>query len=273
MATLTSSPSSAGLSFTGMNYLGTGGGFNLDFTVFDKIAKLYLCVGSNDNRVLVTGTTPHSRQEAVLAAIDQLGKWAQEIDLWMVTERNGTTAAKTAAVKYLTHVKPHYGRLTVTDFSTAQPKLTYPGNGHGRVLSAPMNNRYYFILGRKLETAEQNRGFDCTTFPMALLSIPSLPPPGYGKQLADAAGAVKCDLEQLQRSELEQKFEDDSILVGLYIVFSAGHVLLYNSDLNMLYEFNYGGFRATPAGDREMPAPQNLWWVRKLDERYRACFG
>ena len=273
MATLTTSGSSHGLSFSGMNHLGLGHGFNLDFNVFDKTAKVYLCVGTDDNRVLVTGTTPRSRQEAVLAAIDKLGKWAQKIDLWMVSEKNGTTAAKTAPVKFLTHVKPYDGRLTITDFAAAQPRLTYPGNGHGRVLSERMNNRYYFALGGLLETVELNRGFDCTTFPMALLSIRHLPAPGYGKQLCDAAGAVQCELEQLERSDLEQRFADDSIPAGIYIVFSAGHVLLYNSDVNTLYEFNYGGFRATPAGERPMHAPQNLWWVRKLDEKYRPCFA
>jgi hypothetical protein len=47
--------------------------------------------------------------------------------------------------------------------------------------------------------------------------------------------------------------------------------MLYNSDINLLFEFNYGGYRDTPAPDRELKAPQNLWWMRKLDERYRAC--
>jgi hypothetical protein len=149
--------------------------------------------------------------------------------------------------------------------------MTYPGNGKGRVLSKCINDRYYFQLGGKLETAEENRGFDCTTFPLALFQL-VLPPPGYGKQLCQAAGAVPCDLEQINRSDLEQRFKDNTIPVGIYILFSAGHVMLYNSDINMLYEFNDGGFRATAAGQRPLPAPQGLWWMRKLDERYRSCF-
>ena len=35
-------------------------------------------------------------------------------------------------------------------------------------------------------------------------------------------------------------------------MFSEGHVLLYNSDINTQYEFNYGGFRGTLAPQREM---------------------
>jgi hypothetical protein len=261
------------LTFTGMTHLGLSAGYDLQYTVKDHALKVYLCVGREDNRVLVTGTTRLSRQAAVLNAIDQFGKWGQKIQLWTIGEKNGAVSVKTAPVDYLSHVKPFYGKLQIKNIAADQPRMTYPGNGKGRVLSEAINNRYYFQLGGKLETSDSNRGFDCTTFPMALLSIKSLPQPGYGKQLCDAAAAAKCDLEQLKSADLAQRFKDDTIAVGLYILFSAGHVILYNSDINTLYEFNFGGFRSTPAAQRQLQAPQDLWWMRKLSEDYRGRFA
>lgn len=265
-------PMGTGLSFTRMTDLGIAHGFDLQYSLVDKSAKLYLCVGQEDNRVLVTGTTPLSRQEAVLAAIDQFGKWGQNIQLWMVAEKGGAVTARTQPVNYLAQVKPYYGKLKISEISTDQPPMTYPGNGKGRLLSKLINGRYYFIYGGKLETSNQMRGFDCTSFPMALLSIARIDSPGYGKQVCDAVGATKCDIEQVKGAELAKRFKEDTIPIGLYILFSEGHVLLYNSDINMLYEFNYGGFRATPAGQRQLQAPRDLWWMRKLSETYRPCF-
>ena len=69
------------------------------------------------------------------------------------------------------------------------------------------------------------------------------------------------------------KFKEDTIPVGLYVLFSEGHVLLYNSDINYLYEFTLGGFRGQPAAARPMIAPRDLWWMRKLPERYRPFFA
>jgi hypothetical protein len=163
--------------------------------------------------------------------------------------------------------------LTISDIAKDDPAMTYPGNGYGRVLSPLINDRYYFKYAGKYETDNTKRGFDCTTFPMALFSIPLLPPPGYGKQLSDAAGATQCDYEQKKSADLEKEFQENSTPGGLYILFSEGHVLLYNSDINTLYEFTYGGFKATPAGLRTMTAAHNLWWMRKLPETLRPCFA
>jgi hypothetical protein len=265
-------PAGTGLTFTGMTHLGLAAGYDLQYNVKDNALKTYLCVGKEDNRVLVTGTTRLTRQPAVLNAIDQFGKWSQIISLWMVGEKNGCVSVRTPPVSYVSHVKPYYGKLHVNDIAVDQPRMTYPGNGKGRVLSTAINNRYYFHLGGKLETNDQHRGFDCTTFPMVLLSIPVLPQPGYGKQLCDAAQAAKCDLEQLKSADLAQRFKENAIPKGLYILFSAGHVMLYNSDINTLYEFNSGGFCSTPAAQRQLTAPQDLWWLRKLNEMYRGRF-
>ena len=261
-----------GLRFTGMTQLRLGSGFDLQFNLADKTQNVSLCVGSEDNSVLISNTTPAMREASVLDAIDKFGKWAQNIELWMVSKKNGALAARTQSVNYRTHVKPYYGKLTISEISKDSPAMTYPGNGVGRTLTKSINGRYYFKHGSTFETNDAMRGFDCTTFPLSLFTL-TLPPPGYGKQLCDAAGATKCDMEQVSSEDLEMWLEVDSIPLGLYIFFSAGHVILYSSDINMLYEFNHGGFKASKGGTRKMPAPQGLWWIRKLDEKYRPFFN
>jgi len=274
MMTVATHPQAAhGLSFSGMTDKGIGGGFDLQYHLADKSRQLYLCIGKEDNRVLVSGTTPKTRQADVLAAIDDLGHWAQPVKIWLVAEKAGADPLRTASVDYMAHVKPFYGDLTIADIAADAPAMVYAGNGFGRLLSPSINDRYYFVYGGRFETKDKFRGFDCTSFPMALLSIDSLPQPGYGKQLCDAAGATKCDLEQVHYKALSEKFRKDSIDRGIYILFSAGHVLLYNSDINMLYEFTHGGFKATPAAQRALDkAPQGLWWMRKLDDKYKPRF-
>ena len=234
----------AALSFGGMTDLGIDRGLDLQFQIIDRTTDLYMCVGRSDNRVRITGTTPLSRQAPVLAAIDQFGKWGETVPLWMVTYKGGVLSAQSRPVSYQTPVKPFYGRLKISDIAADIPRLTYPGNGMGRLLSKAINGRYYFVYGGKLETASAMRGFDCTSFPMALLSIPNLPSPGYGRQLCEAAHAEQCDMEQLKRADLEARFKSNSIPNGVYVLFSEGHVPLYNSDVNTLHEFTHGGYQS-----------------------------
>jgi hypothetical protein len=73
-------------------------------------------------------------------------------------------------------------------------------------------------------------------------------------------------------ADLEKRFKDNSIPRGKYILFSAEHVMLYNSDINTLYEYIFGGFKTTPAGQRQLQAPQGLWWMRKLGDAYSSSF-
>ena len=273
MGTAFSKALGTGLRFTGMRSLGIGRGFDLTYGLTDASLTAQLCVGDEDNPVTITGTTPSTREAAVLAAIDTYGKWGENIQLWMIAKKDGATVGRTNPITYKTHVKPFYGKLTITDISKDDPAMTYPGNGFGRVLTPLINDRYYFKYASNYETDNAMRGFDCTTFPMALFSIRTLPPPGYGKQLSDAAGAVPCDYEQKKSADLTKEFQENSTPGGLYILFSEGHVLLYNSDINTLYEFNYGGFKSTPAGLREMTAKHNLWWMRKLPETLRPNFA
>lgn len=251
MSSTSSAAFGTGLTFTGMNDLGISKGFELKFHNGDPSAQLYLYIGHEANRVLISGTTPLSRQGAVLAAIDQFSNWGIPINVWMGSERNGTRAALTRPVSYVTHVKPFCGQLNITGIANDDPKMTYSGNGFGRLLSRQINGRYYFVHGGKLETAPRMRGFDCTTFPMALFGIHrGLPGKGYGKDLCDLLKASRCGLEEIRSIHLKQMFIEDTIPNGVYVLFSQGHVLLYNSDLNILYEFTYGGFQRNLAPRR-----------------------
>lgn len=260
------------LSFYKMSDHGLAHGYDLSFSCHDSSVTCFLCVDSAANRVQITGTTPKTRRNAVMQSIDNTAKWGTNITLWMVAEKDKKVICETGKVTYLTHVRPVEGPLTIGSLANQTPKLTYPGNGSGRLLSEEINGKRYVIYGGKLETTTGMRGFDCTSFPMVLFEIPRLAAPGYGKQVGDALGVETCGLDQVSSSALEAHFKADDIPVGIYLLFSEGHVLLYNSDLNMLYEFNYGGFKATKASDRTMTAKNSLWWMRKLPEKYRAKF-
>jgi len=133
-------PTGNWLTFNGMKDLGIEKGFDLDFSNTDKEATTFLCIGSEKNRVKITGTSPRSRRDDVLKAIDGNGKWGEDVSLWMTSERAEVLTARTREVKYKTHVKPFYGEpykgeLTITGIAADDPKMTYPGNGKGRLLS------------------------------------------------------------------------------------------------------------------------------------------
>jgi hypothetical protein len=267
-----------------MTHQGIGKGYDLNFSVVDPAhTSVYLCIGDNDNRVLISHTSPASREAAVLSAIDDLRQWATWIDVWLVAETGRATIGGTMPVKFFTHVKPYYGALTLTGFGTDSPPLTYAGNGSGRLLSRQINGRYYFTYANRLETEPARRGFDCTTFPMALFEIRRLPGSKTGMDLADAANAVPCDLEELTPKQLHEHFAAGDIPRGIYIVFGtwgssgAGHVLLYDADLNWLFEFNsspVNGYQDCPAPQRNLtPNPTAKWWVRRLGPGYRPHFA
>ena len=88
------------LAFSGMTDLGIGRGLDLQFQIADKSADLYLCVGRPDNRVRISGTTPLSRQASVLAAIDQFGKWGENVQIWMVAYKDSPRNILRAALPH-----------------------------------------------------------------------------------------------------------------------------------------------------------------------------
>ena len=150
----------------------------------------------------------------------------------------------------------------------ASPPLTYPGNGHGRTLTEQINGKYYFRHGSILETEAAMRGFDCTTFPMSLFQIYPNMAGKYGTALADALGAEQCGLEQVRAADARRLFLFPTPMLGLYLMWSAGHVVLIKDAV--IHEFTYGGYKWTPAfawGGYDR-APQGLWWIRRLPIRF-----
>jgi hypothetical protein len=279
LATAATAPMGTGLTFVKMTALKIGSGFDITYALQNATLTAELCVGSEDNRVTITGTTPGTREAQVLAAIDTFGKWGEKIKLWMVGKKNGELVVRTAATDFQTHVKPYYGSLKISEIAKDDPAMTYPGNGFGRLLSEQINGRYYFKYAGKHETDNAKRGLDCTSFPMALFSLKSLPSPGYGKQLCDALGATKyvdpsgkSEYEQIKRSDLEKRLAENTTPGGYFVIFSEGHVLLYNGYMNVIHEFTHGGFKTTPGGSRAMIANNNLWWMRKLPDTVGSYF-
>jgi len=267
----------AGLVFgrNGMRHLGLSRGYDIEFYLQDRSSLLFLCVGNLDNRVLITGTTPFSRQAAVLNAIDEFGVWRDKINIWLTTEKQGKQLYTSPHRSFRTHVKPYFGRLKILDMNQdADLKKTYAGIGVGRTLSGLINGRYYFRNGSTLETKERYRGFDCTTFPLSLFSIKNFPPHGYGLHVAILTGICKLNLERLTTNELKKRFIERSFPPGVYIIFSEGHVMLYDSyyGLNLLFEWNKGGLIITPAEERKLRAKHNLWWIGELPDKCRQCF-
>ena len=228
-------------------------------------AALYLCVGSADNRVDITGGYNASKMDALFRCLVSHNVWAQQIDCWAVADGGGESTKQ----KMLAPVQPFDGPLTFDGMKTAVPKLTYPGNGKGRTLTDLVADKYWFRNGSALETDNTMRGFDCTTFPMALFSVYPNMSEAYGTKLADALGAQKCDLEQLNWKQAQAQFQYPVALMGFYYVWSAGHVVLVCDAI--MHQFNNGGYLECTAASWEgwKKAPQGLWWIRKLPDSRR----
>ncbi len=167
-------------------------------------------------------------------------------------------------------VQPLDTPVTFASIGMAFPRLTYPGNGFGRLLSAPIAGKRYFLQptarmqNGPFETDNNMRGFDCTTFPMSLFNCYPNMTGKYGTALADALGAAKCDLEQKHPDEVKKYFADKTQSAGLYFMWSEGHVLLVKD--GMVHEFTYGGYQVTDIQQRPLNVPRNLLWVRKLPD-------
>jgi hypothetical protein len=227
--------------------------------------KTFLCLEDADNRLDITGGYNSSKLPALLELVRGIDAWGKTVKSWgVVTQQNGTQVVETPAQDFACPVKPFDGPFTFDGFRSNVPPLTYPGNGHGRTLTH-INGRYYFYNAGLLETDNAKRGFDCTTFPMALFRTSVNMTGKYGTALAVALGATPCDMEQKKTADVKAFFADARKgALGLYFMWSAGHVVLVKDAT--IHEFTYGGYNRTPAaswGGYKFAA-QGLWWVRKL---------
>jgi hypothetical protein len=229
-------------------------------------AKTYLCIEDADNRLDITAKYGQAQMAALLECIDEVDGWDRTLRCWAVMEQTGKRLGETPAQDLKAPVKPLDAPITLDRIVTANPRLTYPGNGFGRTLTkTAIGGKFYFRNGSLLETDSTKRGFDCTTFPMSLFSTYPNMAQKYGTALADALGASKCDMEQKKEADLKAFFADKTKgATGSYFMWSAGHVVLVKD--GRIHEFTYGGYQAndfqTWGGYKK--APQGLWWVRKL---------
>jgi hypothetical protein len=226
--------------------------------------KLYLCLEDADNRLDLSGGYNAGKLPALLDLVSAINGWGTTVRSWAVVEAGGAHIGETPAQDFKCPVKPFGGPFTFAGFESEIPKLTYPGNGHGRTLKE-IGGKFYFYNNSFLETDNAKRGFDCTTFPMALFKKSVNMTGKYGTALAVALGATQCEMEQKKTADVKAFFADATNGgTGLYFMWSAGHVVLVKNAT--IHEFTYGGYKKTPAADWAGydRAPQGLWWVRRL---------
>jgi hypothetical protein len=234
-------------------------------------AKIYLSVGDSANRFEMTTGYNRTLMPALLKCIGTARSWGTMVKCFATIETPGASGIRTPAVDLSCPVQPFTGELTLAGIGNAKPALTYPGNGHGRTLTERIDGAYYFRHGHTLETQSPNRGFDCTTFPMAVFQCSVNMAGKYGTSLADALGATACGMEQQKEPAIKAFFADRSRGgLGTYFMWSAGHVVLAKD--GTLHQFTHGGYRRDLAGHWQgyRYAPQGLWWIRKLPASLRA---
>jgi len=247
------------------------GGYSFSYSAsLSPGARLFLCLENASNRLDITAGYNKTQLPLLLKSVGAVNGWGGTIRCWLVKEQNGKPVGESAAIDLKCPVKPYDGSFTIEGFRTALPKLTYSGNGTGRLLTEAIDGKYYFRFGSKLETDNAMRGFDCTTFIMALFQRSIDMSGKYGTYLVENLGCTKCDMEQKKEKEIKAFFADPAKGgVGQYIMWSEGHMLLAKNAV--LHEFTYGGYAQTPAATfpRYNKAAHGLWWIRKLPATYK----
>jgi hypothetical protein len=248
------------------------GAYVISYSVTGEVpktgAKVLLAVGNDQQTLEITGRSTKDVLGAdnlpqLLRLLGNLNQWGGSVDCTVEIKSGLQVLAKSNVQKLSCPVKPYSGPLNFDAIARESPPLTYPGNGHGRVW-AQIDGKRFFRHGSILETNNAMRGFDCTTFPMAIFDCYPNMAGQYGTALADALGAVRCDMEQKKETELKQFFSGKGS-VGLYFMWSAGHVVLVHNAA--IHEFTYGGYKRSSAAiwGGYHHAAQGLWWVRRLN--------
>ncbi|HYZ87447.1 MAG TPA: hypothetical protein VE621_23735 [Bryobacteraceae bacterium] len=260
-----SSKQTLALSAITRNSVNIGTGYYIRWSGSATNQRVFLNVGSSNARMEVTGGFKREHLATLLSLLYEQGLFAQTVPVWITAEANGTQVAHSNQQGLHAPVEPMLDPVNLSSFASPEVPLTYPGNGYGRVLTESMNGRRYLAFGGMLETDYEKRGFDCTTFPMALFDLRINMSGKYGKAVAEALGATQCGLEQVTHDTIvaEGKSGKLASYIDQHIAFSAGHVVLVK--MGRVYEFTYGGYKETNVVDRNWKsAPQGLWWFRKL---------
>ena len=256
------------------------GGYNVRFKG-PVGSRAFLCVGDANARVdlgLVTHGInapfkgdPYAELCALLRIIRQKGAWATPISCWITFEKNGAPAGSTNHQKLDAPVEPLEGMVTTRLLRSQSGKLGYsPKNAagvhDGRVLTPFYLDGYrYFTHAFRFETVSSCRGFDCTTFPLALAFLEVVKQPGYGKQVSEQLFASMCGLEQLKPKEMFELWQNPIATRGSYIAFSSSHVVMVNNAVTHEFtDHSPAGYQTFPGAQHERWNATNLWWVRKL---------
>lgn len=285
------------LAFSGGHEIDKGAySLKVNLTPASADARIFLFADNPSNSLDITAG---ASIESILALLDATMKWGQFVQVWAEARASNQSIATSNKINLRIHVKPLPANITFDVL--ARERLTYPGNGFGRTLTKQrINNKWYFRHGSILECNPAMRGFDCTTFLMSIFNTYPVMSGAYGTKLADALGAQKCDLEMLQWTQVRDMFKatevpysappltrsgppsfikrdpfakatiaDSFDRSGVYIIWSAGHIVLYQD--GMIHEYTFGGYKTTPAQFRDWSlAPQGLWWIRRLPPHLRA---
>jgi hypothetical protein len=265
------------------------GGFRIHYGTVPPNARVFLCVGNKDNRIEITGqygVWPRNQLMQLLTALEQLGLWAQKIPVWVVAEQSGLRVGESDQQMLAAPVQPFDGPLTLASMGAQTPRLTYCGNGVGRLLTdGKLTDKYYFREGLHnggiLETDPRMRGFDCTTFIMSLFQkFPNMSGK-YGTYLVESLGATPCSLEQVKARDAPHIFQFPLAKMGFYVMWSETHMVLVKDA--MLYQCRGNGSakgtaswaadgypQPVPAGSWPGYHYATLWWIRQLPPCYSA---
>lgn len=195
----------------------------------------------------------------LLQAVAVQSKWAQSIpcralrvtsggteELWVTHDDLGVRPAKFTIVAQSsnsmlqTPLVPMDGQFlpgvtALRRIGQARPRIPYvwtgtPQNpvGDGRVLSASIGRRHYFLYKGKFETDVQKRGLDCTTFVTSAFQVADAyaqPPDAYG----DGSKVAAClnALPVIFEPDGSEKASTGSELVDFFKLNDAGDFIMW----------------------------------------------
>jgi hypothetical protein len=257
------------------------GGYNIKFSGnVPNGAKVRLLIGSYANFIDIT---PHYLTAHLPALLDVLAKndyWAKQIPRTVDCSvaayfGNDMIPGSQSGVQPLPcPVKPvevdHIGTIAaLSELGDVTPSLNYvkDGPGFGRILTKPIDGRYYFALASILETDPGNRGFDCTTFVGSALGRHD----GMGGNSAEFANSVGATVEPLKNAHINdiREFMEENP-VGAYLMFNYHHIVtLING---VVREFNIPkgqpGYRETDINDWHSTDTAVTYTLRELPESF-----
>jgi putative peptidoglycan binding protein len=214
------------------------GGYKITYTgPVPSGASVRLLVKEDKFFLDIAGGYGASHLPKLLALFDQLNAanndqfWGKNVSCWVALFINGVMAGETRSqprdlpcpvrpVKGLTKI----GKIGVfKELGQQQPALLYVKEGpqHGRLLKF-IGDKHYVVLGSILETDNDNRGFDCTTFVGSALGRHS-GMAGTSDEFAKSLDATPCHLESKPLSDVRTYFKTHS--TGAYLLWSADHIV------------------------------------------------